>query len=524
VVTETTSPESRQAEPPSVASRATGWSPDRSWLLTLAAAIIAGIVFLGARNTLVDDAYITLDYARNLAFHLHWGLTTAATANTATSPLNVLVLGLVTAVTRRPVLALGVVYVLSAVALEFGLRRTARAVGLPAWLGLLAVALVSVNPLLISAIGLETAMGAGLIALLLAAAMTGKPWRFGVLAGLLVLTRPDLIIVVLVVFLFVRPGWRQGWWRASWRGVVGALAVVLPWHLWSWLVLGSALPDTLIIKSAEHAWGPENFGNGPYLYLYAYPAQAALSFAPAALGALAALGWLCLRVIRPTARVRRLDRLIALPLAGGLHYLAYTAIGVPPYHWYYGPSLFCLIAYLASAIAALWPPAGVGVPARLPAYAGLAVVAALLVVSVGDYTGGGLPRRAAQITTNWAVPREYALVGTQLRRLVGNRSVQSAGEIGALAYFCNCAILDVFSDPGAANTLINTGINRHNGLTRTLLDVNFRFRDRSVRPIVPDLLLDFGAAAPAGALAAWPVDSPWTGRNVLSLVRNPAKR
>ncbi|HEX9338241.1 MAG TPA: hypothetical protein VF892_20250, partial [Pseudonocardiaceae bacterium] len=152
------------------------WSPDRSWLPSLAAALIAGVVFLAARTTLIDDAYITLDYARNIAFHLHWGLTPHATANTATSPLNVLVLGLVTAITRRPVLALGVVYVLSTVALEFGLRRTARAVGLPGWVGLLTVLLLAVNPVLLSSIGMEIALGGALTALLLLAAVTGRVW------------------------------------------------------------------------------------------------------------------------------------------------------------------------------------------------------------------------------------------------------------------------------------------------------------------------------------------------------------
>ena len=31
-------------------------------------------VFFVARNGLVDDAYITLSYVRNVAEHLHWGM------------------------------------------------------------------------------------------------------------------------------------------------------------------------------------------------------------------------------------------------------------------------------------------------------------------------------------------------------------------------------------------------------------------------------------------------------------------
>src|ERR1700743_2156347 len=89
-------------------------------LLPVLAGLVALVVFWFARRTLIDDAYITLDYARNLAFHLHWGLIGGETANTATSPLNVLVLGVATAITRQAVVALGVVYVLSTVAVEWG--------------------------------------------------------------------------------------------------------------------------------------------------------------------------------------------------------------------------------------------------------------------------------------------------------------------------------------------------------------------------------------------------------------------
>jgi hypothetical protein len=46
---------------------------DGPLLLLLVAALAAG-VFAFVRHALVDDAYITAAYARNLAFHLHWGL------------------------------------------------------------------------------------------------------------------------------------------------------------------------------------------------------------------------------------------------------------------------------------------------------------------------------------------------------------------------------------------------------------------------------------------------------------------
>jgi hypothetical protein len=438
VPTETTAISDR---PVPAAETATAARRDRSWLLTVAAALVAFAVFYSARHTLIDDAYITLDYARNLAFHWHWGLIQTATANTATSALNVLVLAVCTVITRRPVLAVGIVYVLSTVALEYGLRRAARTVGLPRWIGLAAVAIVAVNPLLISSIGLEVALGAGLIGLLVAAAAAARPVWFGVLTGLLILTRPDLLIIAVVVFA-VRPGWHRGWWRSLLAGLV----VILPWYLWSWLTLGSALPVSLLLKTGQRPWGGFQFGSGPELYRSVYPNATWLSFLPAALGAFAAVCWLVARVVRPTERVRLLDRFFALPLAGGLHYLAYTLLGVPPYHWYYGTSLVCFSVYLAAVAGALWAPAGSSAPARAPGFAVAVAGVVLLVLSAVNYTGTGLPRKNAQITTNWAAPSQYAEIGMAIGRLAGHRTVRSAGEVGAIAYFCDCSMLDPFSD------------------------------------------------------------------------------
>src|SRR2546428_1186367 len=82
------------------------WHP--GFLVAVASALACVFV----RNSLIDDAYIALTYARNLAFHHHWGLIQHTISNTATSPLNVIVLGLFTFLLRNPVLAMCTVFVL----------------------------------------------------------------------------------------------------------------------------------------------------------------------------------------------------------------------------------------------------------------------------------------------------------------------------------------------------------------------------------------------------------------------------
>jgi hypothetical protein len=477
---------------------------------TISIAVIAIVVFAFARTTLVDDAYITLSYARNVAFHLHWGLVPTATANTATSVLNVWVLALFTAITRRPVLALGIVYVLSTLAFEYGLRRVARAVGLPTWFAVLAAAIVALDPLLMSSIGLEVALGGGLIALMFASAVEDRPVAFGILAGLVVLTRPDLIIIVLVVFLLVRHPWRRRWWWAP----VAAIAVAVPWYVWSWFKLGSAVPITLFIKKGQKTWSAfgqnYGFGTGPELYLKVFPAATVLSFLPAVLGVLAALIWLLLRVSRATERVRQLDRVAPLALAGVLHYLAYSVLGVPPYHWYYGPSIICTSIFLAAAIAALATPPHQTRMAFHARSLPVALVVLLTVACPAHYGEHGLPPRFAPIQTNWASPQQYAEIGAKVEAVAGSRVVTSSGEIGAEAYFCDCAMSDLFSDPAGANTLIPPVIAKAGSLTKKLLEWNFHNLNTTQAPMKPVLAMEYTHTPPTGpVIAFWQVDSPW---------------
>ena len=100
-------------------------SPGRggSLLWPAAVAVVSAVVWLGVRGSLIDDSYITLGYARNLAEHFHWGLVGAETANSATSPLNVLLLALGGTLTR---VAGGQVHPVAGVGIAAGPGRASR--------------------------------------------------------------------------------------------------------------------------------------------------------------------------------------------------------------------------------------------------------------------------------------------------------------------------------------------------------------------------------------------------------------
>ncbi|MGH3914937.1 MAG: hypothetical protein ACRDTC_16245 [Pseudonocardiaceae bacterium] len=482
------------------------WRVRQDLIVAGAGAVAGGVLFLLVHQALIDDAYITLSYARNVAFHLHWGLTEQQTSNTATSPLNVLLLAGITALVRHPLVAVAVVLALTAAATAVWSARMARYAGLSWVMPVLTVVALLANPLLMSTIGLETLTGAGLVVGLAYYALVGRPVAAGVVSGLLVLARPDLLVFSLVAVLGVAALRRRA------PLVIGvAVLVVLPWHVVSWLLLGSALPDTFLLKVGEK-WGNWDVTTGGLLYWLTYPMATALAAAPAALGVVCLAGW----VLPGMRRNVNVPGGCAVPVVtgvGGLAHLAvFASLGTAPYHWYYGPAvaaLSCCAAFTAAVLLVRAPrPLGVLVAAPL---------AVLAFVGTGFAFARGVPWTVAPFTTNWALPGEYARVGADLADRSPGRVISSPGEIGTLAYFCQCAIVDVFSDRGAMNEVIREREQEVGPVQRWLLRLNYRYSDRDVLRARPDQQLRYDNGKRADGPDQWDVQSPWnqTGRLVL---------
>ena len=160
-------------------------------------------MFLGAHRALIDDSYITLDYARTLAQHGQWALEPGHQANTATSPLNVLLLAGLIVLTGAPVVSVGILLAITVIVISVALSVISTRLGHSQWPAVTAVILLVTNPLLISTIGLETYLGIALIAVLGAAVVTRRPVAVGVVCGLLVLTRADLAAFALAALIAV---------------------------------------------------------------------------------------------------------------------------------------------------------------------------------------------------------------------------------------------------------------------------------------------------------------------------------
>jgi hypothetical protein len=480
---------------------------DLAW--TGAALVAAAAVFVLVRGALIDDAYITLSYARTLAEHLHWGLTPFHTANSATSPLNVLVLGAATAVLRGPVLALGAVFVLlTGLQMWFALRL-ARVLRLSRAFAVLAVALVLCSPLMLSSVGMEMTLAVTLLLALTGAAASGRPVAFGVVSGLLLLTRVDLAVFVLVLAI-AAPGIRRRLLPAAGT----AVAVVAPWYVFSWVALGALVPDTLVIKTlGSSAWGDWSFDNGALLYLHHYPTATVLTAVPALLGALAVVGYLLARAWRFPA-FRGLGPVVALGAGGILHFAAYCMLAPPPFHWYYAPSTAACSVVLAAAVCV--PGRGTdraARPAQVLRWALPAVPLLLLVADAGFAATRGLPWNQAVITTNWALPAQYAEIGQDLRGR--DLVVASPGEIGTLAFFCRCDIVDVFADRGALAPLIAERQAEAGPVMRLALQLDFANRGDVGPAATPDAFLLYSPGPPPQG--GWSVNSYWLGRGSFRL-------
>lgn len=143
------------AEPPR--HQRPGWRGELAVFAAVAAT--AAALFWLVHDALIDDSYITLGYARGLALRGERGMIPGEVANSATSPGNVLLLAAGTLVLRSAVWSLGAVFIAAAVVLAQGCRRQRRA----RLDGLAGTALVVLNPLLLSTVGLEMPVAAAVL-------------------------------------------------------------------------------------------------------------------------------------------------------------------------------------------------------------------------------------------------------------------------------------------------------------------------------------------------------------------------
>ncbi len=367
---------------------------------------------------------------------------------------------------------------------------------------LAATGLIELSPIMLSSVGLEIAMFTALLAWLTVAARGRSTVWFGVLAGALILTRPDGVLFVAVLIVgFVRSIRRLL--------IVVTLAIVVPgiWAVVSWFWLGSALPDTLF-KRYQQPWSGHSFGTGLVLLGKHYPF---------AVGTAVAIPLLCVVVlilalifVQPNAiRLHESARTTrtggVLIIAGALHYAAYAAMHPPPYHWYYALS-FAPITLGAVLILVDRYRDTKWLKITVAALLGLTIAAVAM----------NSTSRFPPVTTNWQSGDQARAMARELAEVVGDTNVGFGGEVGAIAFYCRCEVIDDFTDMANLNSGIVRTLESSTGVRRALLRFNYRHRDLTALPPPFQYWISV-TPYPPGSRWSWQVDSPWAGTNYYGL-------
>jgi len=376
-----------------------------------------------------------------------------------------------------------------------------------------AVGLVT-NPVMLSTIGLESILYAVLFIACLWGYLTRRWILLAVLLGLLTLARHDGFLLFSTLSPLVL---RHAGGRVRWQYLLGYGAVLLPWHLYSWIALGSFVPDTLVIKTWLTVWGEAGSfprGLGHY-YLSAYPVATIASFSLAVFAGFALLG------------SDRRTRSVAWIVTGyaALHTGAYAWLAVPPYHWYFVhlalASVLTGALGLTVVVAALArrrsetgaEKAGDGRLVKALRAAAIILPAWGLLVLVPQR---GFPFEEAPIHTNWASHAQYREIGDWLRRNVdADRTINLNGEVGCIAYYSKRRLVNNFTDQNRIGKLEVQRSWLDTPVFSALSRLNFYWRQPREPLGPPSYVLQHRAANPrwrpgVDYIEAWPVSSRWS--------------
>jgi hypothetical protein len=238
----------------------------RDVLILALAALLGACIYLGASALTyrvgfpLDDSWIHLTYARNLAERGEWSFQPGELSAGSTAPLWTLLLSLGFWLRLGPYVwtyLLGeAVLVAIAVVGERTVRRLSASYRprLP-WIGLFFVAEWHLQWAALS--GMETLLQALLVTAVLALLMTGtrRYIVLGILTGVSVWVRPDgLTLIGPVVFtILLTEGTVRGRGSALARYAIGLGALLLPYLAFNLWLSDTPMPNTFYAKQAEYA-------------------------------------------------------------------------------------------------------------------------------------------------------------------------------------------------------------------------------------------------------------------------------
>ncbi len=327
-----------------------GWSSvDRSSRIafgtTAVAAFVITAIWLQVQHEPIwDDPYIFFRFARNIANGDGWTFNPGQPAVNATSSVTntfVLAIGewLGVSAPRASTIVWLVCLPLGAAVIGFLLTEAGYALA-----GILTTLTLVILPSFTIQRGMESALLVLAIAAVLLFARFRRPYALGLAIGLLVLTRPDAVVIVIGLALIdlrtPRPE-ASPLVQHPWKVLSTALAVIAPWIVYAQVELGRIIPTTFAAKRAQFESGQwPSFAK----VFFSQPFQFETPFVSGLLLVFAAVG---IAAIFSRSSVTRIGG--PLVIAAVLQLLTFSLLQpVPMYPWY--SVMICLATVVAAAI------------------------------------------------------------------------------------------------------------------------------------------------------------------------------
>lgn len=402
-------------------------------LLLGAIALYCGWLY---RNFAQDDAFITYRYARNIASGYGFVYNLNEPVLGTTTPLYTLVLALFGKLLGQDIRLIShLISVLSLWISGVVLYYLGKEGGI---LQAAAVALVFIsNPLLISAIGMETFFLIAISLLALKSYVDGKFYLTGVLLGLLTLTRYETMLFAGLLGLhFLLKHRKLPVWLAS------TLAIFTIWIVFAWYTFGNVIPQSALAKvTVLTSADGYPFFLGAIMWWLVYGAQTAWYYAllPIALFG----GYL-------TFRSKRCEQAYILFLAWSALYFVAASLVAGSFSWYYGPLIpaFAIllvwgIEFLVGLLGRLLSqfPFGIHSVQVLQVIAFAVMTLGLVILQLSSWTKGWVNYRGQIVDRRYI---QYREVAKWLDHYASHDETLATREIGILGYYTDMKIIDLY--------------------------------------------------------------------------------
>lgn len=390
--------------------------PFLHWLVLSVPVLIFGWFYLPYAQ---DDPYLTYRYAENIARGLGFVYNAGERVLGTTSPLYALILAALYPVSPNIPLTSNVISTASiavAVLVAFVLARQLTGF----WTAFLIALSLAVNPLMYISFGMETPLYVALLLATFTLYWKGRYSLAAVMAGLLTLTRPDGVILAIV--LLGDLGLRRR--RIPVQSLAAYLATISPWLLFSLFYFGSPITNTLAAK-ADYFGGLSFLIDAKHWWEFMFAWRTPLQYVVALPGFLAV----------PTALKHAQARLLviwALSYAAGYTFLNASAF------WYYTPLLPVLTILIGwgvfIAIRWLWQEVFLSPPTRRGFV--FAVILAVSWLLVGETAEAWAQRHSPERMET------YRRVGLWLREHTDPKSTVGVGDVGIVGYYSQRAMIE----------------------------------------------------------------------------------